>query len=75
MLEHFKNKSGGANWWANNIRRPDVKKNFFKNHIVKIIKEFSHLKIYTPKEYKDYLASKRMGIVSLKKSIKKTRRS
>ena len=40
MRDHFKNKSGSAEWWTNNIMKsPNVKKNFFKNHINKFRKE------------------------------------
>jgi hypothetical protein len=40
MKEHFKNKSGSAAWWIKNIKREDVKKNFYKNHIKKFIIDY-----------------------------------
>ena len=61
MKEHFK---GRANHLLENIlggpsgAYPDIKDarvNFYKNHIRKIIEKFPSLKIYTPKEYKEFL--------------------
>jgi len=85
MKEHFKNK---ADHLLENILGgpvgvyPEVKDariNFYKNHIRKIISEFPKLKIYTPKEYKEYLvkikANKSKGIGSLKNPFKRTRKS
>jgi len=85
MKEHFKNK---ADHLLENILGgpvgvyPEVKDariNFYKNHIRKIISEFPKLKIYTPKEYKEYLvkikANKTRGIGSLKNPFKRTRKS
>ena len=85
MKEHFKNK---ADHLLENILGgpvgvyPEVKDariNFYQNHIRKIISEFPKLKIYTPKEYKDYLAKikarKLSGIGSLKNPFKRTRKS
>ena len=85
MQEHFKNR---ADHLLENILGgpvgvyPEVKDariNFYKNHIRKIISEFPKLKIYTPKEYKEYLvkikANKSKGIGSLKNPFKRTRKS
>ena len=85
MKEHFKNR---ADHLLENILGgpvgvyPEVKDariNFYKNHIRKIISEFPKLKIYTPKEYKEYLvkikANKSKGIGSLKNPFKRTRKS
>ena len=74
MREHFKNKSGSAEWWTNNMKSPNVKKNFYKNHIRKTIKQFPNLKIYTPKEYKESLARIKRGLGSLKSTIKRVRK-
>ena len=61
MLDHFKNKSGSAEWWTKNIMKsPNVKKNFYKNHIKKFRKELI-----------DYRLTQGLG--SLKKPIKKTK--
>ena len=87
MKEHFKNKAdhllenilgvATVDGYSGNIK--DAKINFYKNHIRKIIAEFPKLKIYTPKEYKDYLAKikarKLSGIGSLKNPFKRTRKS
>ena len=89
MQDHYKNKEdreillrkilGGAtvDGYSGNIQ--DARINFYKNHIRKIIAEFPKLKIYTPAEYKEYLAkikvNKTMGIGSLKNTIKRTRKS
>jgi hypothetical protein len=87
MRDHFKNKKKkyldrmlggvGVDEYSGEIQ--DVKKNFYKNHIRKIIEQFPKLKIYTPKEYQAYLvkirARKTQGLGSLKKPIKKTRKS
>jgi len=77
--EHYKNKDQ-TGWWVESIlKEEDVKINFYKNHIKKIIAEFPKLKIYTPAEYKSYLvkikANKSKGIGSLKNTIKRVRRS
>lgn len=79
MAEHFKNKSY-ANFWVDNIyKNLDVRKTFYKNHIAKIMKELGHIKIYSPKEYKAYQrqikARKLSGIGSLKRSVKRVRKS
>jgi len=79
MAEHYKNKEH-RDWWVETILIDrDVKINFYKNHIRKIISEFPKLKIYTPKEYKEYLvkikANKTRGIGSLKNPFKRTRKS
>ena len=79
MREHYKNKDQ-IDWWVESIlKEEDVKINFYKNHIRKIIAEFPKLKIYTPKEYKAYLvkikANKTKGIGSLKNTFKRTRKS
>jgi len=70
MKEHFKNKSYPEHWINSIQESDDVKKNFYKNHIRKIIAEFPTIKIATPKEYKEYLAKikarKLSGIGSLK---------
>jgi len=85
MKEHFKNKQskyfigmlGGpiVGGISGNIQ--DARINFYKNHIRKTVEQFPSLKIYTPKEYKDYLvkikARKTQGLGSLKKPTKKTR--
>jgi hypothetical protein len=60
MLDHFKNKSGSAEWWTNNMKSPNVKKNFYKNHIKKFREEL----------IKERLSS---GIASLKNKVKKSR--
>jgi len=87
MQEHFKNKKdkyligmlGGPieDGYSGNIK--DTKINFYKNHIRKIIEQFPTLKIYTPKEYRDYLAKikarKLSGIGSLRNTIKRVRKS
>ena len=79
MLEHFKNKTYTQSWVNNILEYSNVRETFFKNHIREIIKQFPSLKIYTPKEYKDYLAKikarKTMGLGSLKKSVKRIRKS
>lgn len=77
--EHYKNKDQ-TDWWVESIlKEEDVKINFYKNHIKKIIAEFPKLKIYTPAEYKSYLvkikANKSKGIGSLKNPFKRTRKS
>ena len=85
MQEHFKNRA--AHLLENILGGPvgvypeikDAKINFYKNHIRKIIEELPDIKIYTPKEYKDYLAkikaNKTMGLGSLKSIIKRARKS
>ena len=87
MEEHFKNKAdhllenilGAAtvDGYSGNIK--DARINFYKNHIRKIIEKFPSLKIYTPAEYKAYKdkikANKTKGIRSLKKTIKRVRKS
>jgi len=78
IKEHYKNKDQ-TDWWVESIlKEEDVKINFYKNHIRKIIAEFPKLKIYTPTEYKSYLAkikaNKSKGIGSLKKTIKRVRK-
>jgi len=84
MREHFKNKAdhllenilGGPVGVYPEIK--DARINFYKNHIRKIIAEFPKLKIYTPAEYKSYLAkikaNKSKGIGSLKNTIKRVRK-
>ncbi len=95
MHEHFKNRAahllynilGGPNidLYSGNIQ--DAKINFYKNHIKKIIERYPNLKIYTPKEYKEWLdkfraaekarkiALKTGGLMSIKKTIKRPRKS
>ena len=78
IKEHYKNKDQ-TDWWVESIlKEEDVKINFYKNHIRKIIAEFPKLKIYTPAEYKSYLAkikaNKSKGLGSLKNTIKRVRR-
>jgi len=79
MLDHFKNKTHTEYWVNNILEYSNVRETFFKNHIREIIKQFPSLKIYTAKEYKDYLAKikarKTMGLGSLKKSVKRIRKS
>jgi len=79
MQDHFKNKTQSQFWVYNILLNKSVRLAFYKNHIRKIIEQFPTLKIYTPKEYKDYLAkikaNKTRGIGSLKKSVKRTRKS
>ena len=79
MVEHFKNKTYAEHWVNNILNSSDVRRTFYKNHIREIIKQFPSLKIYTPKEYKDYLAKIKarstMGLGSLKKSVKRIRKS
>ena len=87
MKEHFK---GRANHLLENIldversdglsgNIKDAKLNFYKNHIRKIIEKFPSLKIYTPKEYKEYLVkiktNSTKGIGSLKNTVKRVRKS
>ena len=78
IKEHYKNKDQTDRWVERILKDDDVKINFYKNHIRKIIAEFPKLKIYTPKEYKAYLvkikANKSKGIGSLKNTIKRVRR-
>ena len=78
MLEHFKNKTHTQHWVNNILESTDVRRTFYKNHIREIIKQFPTLKIYTPKEYKAYLAKikakKTMGLGSLKNTIKRVRK-
>ena len=62
MRDHFKNKSGSAELWTNNIKSPNVKKNFYKNHIKKFRKELISFRLT-------------QGLGSLKKPAKKSRRS
>ena len=82
MHEHYKDR---ADYLLENIlggpsgAYPDIKDariNFYKNHIRKIIEKFPSLKIYTPKEYKEYLVkiktNKTKGLGSI---IKKAKRS
>jgi len=78
MREHYKNKDQ-IDWWVESISiEEDVKINFYKNHIQKIIAQFPKLKIYTPAEYKSYLvkikANKSKGLGSLKNTIKRVRK-
>jgi hypothetical protein len=78
IKEHYKNKDQ-TDWWIESIlKEEDVKINFYKNHIQKIIAQFPKLKIYTPAEYKSYLvkikANKSKGLGSLKKTIKRVRK-
>ena len=78
MREHYKNKDQ-IDWWVESISiEEDVKINFYKNHIRKIIAQFPKLKIYTPAEYKSYLvkikANKSKGLGSLKNTIKRVRK-
>lgn len=85
MQEHFKNR---ASYLLENLLSgpkidgysgeiQDARKNFYKNHIKKIIGNFKSLKVKTPREYKEYKtkikAKKVSGIASLKNIIKKTR--
>ena len=86
MEEHFKNKQlkylesmllgPTVDGYSGEIQ--DTKKNFYKNHIREIIEQFPSLKIYSPKEYKAYLAKikarKTMGLGSLKNTIKRVRK-
>ncbi len=79
MRDHFKNKTHTEYWVNNILENRNVGETFYKNHIRGIIKQFPSLKIYTPKEYKAYLvkikARKTMGLGSLKKSVKRIRKS
>lgn len=85
MQEHFKNR---ASYLLENIldkarsdgiegNIKDAKKNFYKNHIKKIIGNFKSLKIKNAKEFKEYKAkikaNKVSRIASLKNTVKKTR--
>ena len=79
IKEHYKNKDQ-TDWWVESILKDtDVKINFYKNHIRKIIEQFPKLKIYTQAEYKAHLfkikTNKTKGIGSLKNTIKRVRRS
>ena len=60
MRDHFKNKSGSAEWWTNNMKSPNVKKNFYKNHIKKFRKELISFRLT-------------QGVGSLKNRVKKSR--
>ena len=78
IKEHYKNKDQ-ADWWVESIlNEEDVKINFYKNHIRKIIELFPTMKIYTPAEYKAYKdeikANEPKGIASLKNIIKRVRK-
>lgn len=85
MQEHYKNRAsyllenilGGPRIDGYSGEIQDPRKNFYKNHIRKIIEQFKNIKIYTPKEFKEYKAKikakKVSGIASLKNIIKKTR--
>lgn len=87
MREHYKDRAdyllenilGAATDDGPDGNIKDAKINFYKNHIRKIIEKFPTLKIYTPKEYKTYLAkiktNKTMGLGSLKNTIKRVRKS
>jgi len=87
MQEHFKNRAahllynilGGPTVDGYSGEIQDAKNNFYKNHIREIIEQFPTLKIYTPKEYRDYLAKikarKLSGIGSLRNTIKRVRKS
>ena len=88
MSYHFKNRA--AHLLDNILSGPsgaypeikDARVNFYKNHIKKIIERYPDLKIYTPKEYKEYwdeyratekarkIASKTQGLMSMKYKIK-----
>ena len=79
IKEHYRNKDQ-TDWWVESILKDDdVKINFYKNHIRKIIAEFPKLKIYTPKEYKAYLvkikANKTKGLGSLRNPFKRVRKA
>ncbi len=79
IKEHYKNKDQ-TDWWVESILKDtDVKINFYKNHIRKIIEQFPKLRIYTQAEYKAHLVkiknNKTKGIGSLKNTIKRVRRS
>jgi len=79
MRDHFKNKTHTEYWVNNILENRNVGETFYKNHIREIIKQFPSLKIYTPNEYKAYLVKiksrKTMGLGSLKKTIKRIRKS
>ena len=87
MHEHYKDRAdyllenilGAATDDGPDGNIKDAKINFYKNHIRKIIDKFPTLKIYTPQEYKAYLAkiktNKTMGLGSLKNTIKRVRKS
>ena len=62
MREHFKNKSGSADWWIKNMKLPNVKKNFYKNHIKKFRKELIDFR-------------KTQGLGSLRNPFKRTNKS
>ena len=78
MQEHFKNKAYTQHWVNNILENLNVRETFYKNHIREIIKQFPSLKIYTAKEYKDYLAKikarKTMGLGSLRNTIRRVRK-
>lgn len=87
MAEHFSNKD--KKYFEGMLAEPkydeyegtyqDPLKNFYKNHIRKIIEQFPTIKILTPKEYKESLqrikARKNAGIGSLKYLVKRPRKS
>ena len=79
MRNHFKNKTYTEHWVNNILENQNVRETFYKNHIREIIKQFPSLKIYTAKEYKDYLAKIKanmtMGLGSLRNTIKRVRKS
>jgi len=62
MREHFKNKSGSADWWIKNMKSSNVKKNFYKNHIKKFRKELIDFR-------------KTQGLGSLRNPFKRTNKS
>ena len=84
MSHHFKNRA--AHLLDNILSGPsgaypdikDARVNFYKNHIPKILEQYFALKIYTPKEYKEWwaeyraaekarkIASKTQGLMSMK---------
>ena len=85
MHEHFKNRKdnllenllGGPSGHYPDIK--DARINFYKNHIKKIIEKFPSLKIYTPKEHKEYLVkiktNKTKGLGSIIKRAKRSLKS
>ena len=85
MHEHYKDRAdyllenilGGPSGHYPEIK--DARINFYKNHIKKIIEKFPSLKIYTPKEHKEYLVkiktNKTKGLGSIIKRAKRSLKS
>ena len=79
MQEHYKNTKHREHWVGKLTQSVDSQRKFYSKHLRKILDQFAKLKIYTPKEYKAYQrqikARKLSGIGSLKRSVKRVRKS